>query len=295
MASYYKRVFKPSIREYLYVIPGKKTFFGLIKLIWNLVKPNAVTYPVAVTVLTTHCSLKCAKCNNLMPCYKEPYHIPAQTVLKDISTLLSHTDICIKLELLGGEPFVYPEINTVIKGVREFKNVMCVAFTTNATVIPGDETLKLIASLKNKKVVISDYGIKTQKVEELMEACRKYNIPCARSVSEYWADPGGLDCRGKTQEQLGIEYDKCYSSRYCRTMLNGKMYACARSASLADLGYMDGTHDSFDIRRERSDKEFRKEFRKFLTLDYADACNYCDHFKGIRIPSGEQLDGGLNA
>ncbi len=177
----------------------------------------------------------------------------------------------------------------MIEGVRDFKNVMCVAFTTNATVIPSEETMKLIASLKNKKVVISDYGVKTQKIEALMEECRKYNIPCARSVSKFWADPGGTGCRNKSEEQLGIEYDHCYSSRYCRTLLDGKMYACARAAHLVDLKFMDGSHDSFDIRQERSDSEFRKEFRKFLTLDYADACNYCDHHLNIHIPAGEQL------
>ncbi len=289
MASYFKRVFKPSIREYLYVIPGKKSFFGCLRLLWGLVKPYGVTYPDVVVVLTTHCSLKCAKCNNLMPCYKEPYHIPAAEVLRDIDILLSHTDNCIKLELLGGEPFVYPEINEVIDGVKKYKNVMCVAFTTNATVIPSDETLKKIASLKNKKVVISDYGVKTQKVEEFMKTCRKYGIPCARSVSKYWADPGGTECRNKSKEQLSIEYNKCYSARYCRTMLNGKVYACARSASLTDLGLMDGSHDSFDVRKKRSDREFRKGFRKFLTLDYADACNYCDHYLAKHIPAGEQL------
>ena len=47
--------------------------------------------------------------------------------------------------------------------------------------------------------------------------------------------------------------------------------------------------DSFDIRKERTDKEFRKEMREFLTIDYAEACNYCDHDKKIAIPAGEQL------
>ena len=289
MASYFRRVFKPTYREYLHAIPGKKKISDCFRLLWGLIKPGAVTYPDVVVVLTTHCSLKCAKCNNLMPCYTEPYHIPADEVLKDIDLLLSHTDICVKLELLGGEPFIYPELGKVIDGVRDYKNVMCVAFTTNATVIPGDDILKKIASLKNKKIVISDYGIKTQKVEELMKVCKEYGIPCGRSVSKYWADPGNTEIRNKTVEQLMKEYDHCYSSRYCRTMLNGKVYACARAASLADLKLMDGTHDSFDVRQDISDSEFRKGFRKFLTLDYADACNYCDHYLNIHIPAGEQV------
>ena len=72
-------------------------------------------------------------------------------------------------------------------------------------------------------------------------------------------------------------------------MLNGKVYACARAASLADLKLMDGTHDSFDVRQDISDSEFRKGFRKFMTLDYADACNHCDHYLNIHIPAGEQV------
>ena len=289
MASYFNRVFKPTYREYLHAIPGKNKISDCFKLLWNLIKPNAVTYPDVVVVLTTHCSLRCAKCNNLMPCYKEPYHIPADTILKDIDALLSHTDICVKLELLGGEPFIYPELDKVIEGVKDYKNVMCVAFTTNATVIPSEDILRRIASLKNKKIVISDYGVKTQKVEEFLKVCREWKIPCNRSVSKYWADPGDLNFRNKDKEQLKTEYNACYSSRYCRTMLNGKVYACARAASLSDLGYMDASHDSFDVRQKRSDKEFRQGFRKFLTLDYADACNYCDHYLHKHIPAGEQL------
>ena len=289
MASYYRRVFRPSIREYLHVIPGKKSVFGLAKLVWNLVKPNAVTYPVIVCVLTTKCSLKCAHCNNLMPCFEKPYHIPAEQVISDIRTLLSHTDCCIKLELLGGEPFVYPELGKVIDAFKDHPKVMCIAFTTNATVIPDEALLDQIAALKCKKIVISDYGVPTQKPDELMAVCKAKGIPCSHTVSEYWADPGNTEFRGKGKAQLAMEYNQCYSSRYCRTMLNGKIYTCARASSLDDLGIMDGTHDSFDVRKPRTDKEFRKELRKFLTIDYADACNYCDHAKRIRIPAGEQL------
>lgn len=289
MGSYYKRVFKPCFREYLEVIPGKKSFFGCLDLFWKLIKPDALIFPNITCVITTWCSLKCAHCNNLIPCYREPYHIPAEQVISDVDRLLSHTDMCMKLSFLGGEPFIYPELETLVEHYRDDPKVKCVEFVTNATVIPDEELFNKIASMKNPRIAISDYGVETQKPEELYEKCLKKGILCERNKSKTWFDPGGTENRGKDKTQLAREYNGCYSAKYCRTLLNGKIYTCARAASLSDLGFMDDSHDSIDIRKERGDKEFRREMRRFLTLDYADACNYCDHIKGIKIPAGEQL------
>ena len=290
MGSYWKRVFTPCIREYYFNTPGKKKIGDLFKLVKGFVGPNSLIYPDIVCELTTHCSLKCAHCNNLMSCYKEPYHVPAEEVIKDVENLLSRADFCVKLTLLGGEPFVYPELAKVVKAFQNHEKIYCLTFVTNGTVIPKDELMDLIAASKNPKIVISDYGLKVQKVKELAELCKKKGIHCELGKATSWVDPGGTENRGKDIPQLAKEYNACFSARYCRTLLNGKLYTCARAASLVDLGYMDGKHDSFDLRKERTDKEFRKELREFLTIEYADACNYCDHALKKVIPAGEQVE-----
>ncbi|XME03004.1 radical SAM protein [Lachnospiraceae bacterium C1.1] len=289
MGSYLKRVFRPCIREYLFNTPGKKRIGDLFKLFMGLVKPDALIYPDIVCELTTHCSLKCAHCNNLMYCYDKPYHVPADEVIADVENMLSHTDFCVKLTLLGGEPFVYPELAKVVKAFQNHEKIYCLTFVTNGTVIPSEDLINLIAASKNPKMVISDYGQKAQKVKELSDLCKAKGIHCELGRATSWVDPGGTDNRGKSVEQLSREYNGCFSARYCRTLLKGKIYTCARAASLVDLGYMDGEHDSFDTRKPRTEKEFRRELREFLTLDYADACNYCDHAKKIVIPAGEQV------
>lgn len=289
MASYFKRVVRPCIRNYLTYVEGKSKFFGSIKLFFELLKPDGLSYPDMVCVLTTYCSLRCKYCNNLMPCYEKPYHVPADEAISDINTLLSHTDHCIKLVFLGGEIFLYPELIKVIDAVKNHPKVMCLSLVTNATVIPGDEIMDLIASIGNARISISDYGVSTQKVEEFTSKCREKGIRYQVNVDKSWRDAGGTENRGKDIPQLTKEYNECFSSRYCHTLQNGKIYTCARAASLADLGFMDDSHDSFDVRKPRSDKEFRRELREFFTLDYADACNYCDHGKNIAIPAGEQL------
>lgn len=289
MSLYFNRVFKPSVREYLNVIPGKKSILGCVDVLCKLLKPGAVVYPNITCVLTTYCTLKCAKCNNLIPFFENPYHIPVGQVIEDIDNLLLYSDCCMKLGFLGGEPFIYPDLSKIVEHYKNNPKVMCVEFVTNATVIPDNDLLDSIASMKNPRIAISDYGVKSQKPEELYRKCKEKGIYCERNKSMTWFDPGGVENRGKTREQLKKEYNDCYSARYCRTLMNGKLYTCARAASLADLGYMDDSHDSIDIRKNRSEREFRRDMRAFLTVDYADACNYCDHIKHIVIPAGEQL------
>ncbi len=290
MASYFKRVVGPCFRNYLTYISDNNKFTGGIKLLWNLLKPDALSYPDMVCVLTTYCSLRCKHCNNLMPCYEKPYHVPADQAISDINTLLSHTDCCIKLVFLGGEIFLYPEIEKVINAVKNHPKVMCLSLVTNATTIPKDDIMDLIASIGNARISISDYGVATQKIDAFVAKCKEKGIRYKVNADKTWRDAGGTENRGKDTAQLKKEFNECFSSRYCHTLQNGKIFTCARAASLVDLGCMSADHDSFDVRKPRSDKEFRRELRKFFTIDYAEACNYCDHGKRIIIPSGEQLE-----
>ncbi len=291
MNSYFDRVIKPCIREYLYVIPGKKRLSGFLGLLFDLLKPGSVCYPNMTVVITTWCSLKCAKCNNLMPAYKEPYHINPDEVIEDVKTLLKYSDRCVKLSFLGGEPFLHPGLYKIIEAFKDHPKVMCVEFVTNATIIPEDGLLKKIAEMKNPLISISDYGVKTQKTKELKNRLSEEGIACNTDKAVTWVDPGGTEKRGKDIKALEKEYDNCYSSRYCRTLQNGKVYTCSRAASLCDLKLMDDSHDSLDLRKERTEEGFRKDMRDFLTIAYADACDHCDHAKGIKIPAGEQLNG----
>ncbi len=288
MANYFNRVFKPCYNELLNIIPGKKGPLPYLKLLSSFLRPNSVVLNDAVVVLTTKCSLRCKNCNNLMPCYKKPYDIPVKEVLADIRRLLKRVDRIVKLTLIGGEPFIYPELNLVLDEVLNSPKVMYVSLTTNGTILPKEDTLK---RLRHPKTVVqlSDYGVPTQKMDEWIRILKKNRIKYVPDKVVSWVSPGGTEYRGKGKAQLSKEYNSCFSSRYCRTLLHGKFYLCARGAHLADLGFMDSRHDEFDIRVKRSDRLFRKEFRKYLLSDYADACNYCDHALKITVKPGEQV------
>ncbi len=287
MSSYFNKIFKPCINEIHNMIPGKKGFGAYARVAGNLLLPGRAIYQDIVVILTTRCSLNCRHCNNLMPLYREPYHLDADTVIADIHKLLENVDTIIKFGLLGGEPLIYPELGRVLQVVLESPKVMFADITTNATVLPDANLLKLMRHPK-MFVEISNYGVKTQKVSDFAAMMEENGIRYTVDKATSWTVSGGTEFRGKSEEQLKQEYNACYSSRYCRTMLQGKLYLCARGAHLADLGYMDGAHDSFDVRNTPSGKEFREGMKRFFLSDYAEACNYCDHAKGVRVKPGEQ-------
>ncbi len=288
MPSYFDRIFKPCFNQLLNNIPGKKGPLPYFRLLYNLCKPNPATYPDVVAVVTTKCSLKCKNCNNLMPCYQHPYDVPAEEVIRDLNRLLLGVDLIVKLSLIGGEPFLYPDLIRVLDAVADNPKVMYVSLTTNGTILPKED---LIQKLRNPKVIvqISDYGVKTQKIPELIRILEENGIKYVPDKVKVWVSPGGTENRGKSREQLSKEYLSCFSSKYCRTLLRGKFYLCARGAHLYDLGYMKETHDLYDIRKKQSRRDFRRTLRDYMLSDYAEACNYCDHAKKITVKPGEQV------
>ncbi len=289
MKFYLNKIIKPSINLIKSVIPGKRTSGEWIKVVADCLLPWKEIYPDIVMVMTTRCSLKCKNCNNLMPHYADPYNVDLDELKSDIDRLSDRVDRVVKFSLIGGEPFVYPHFKEILKYALTKKNFMYISLTTNATIIPDSEMVKI---LKNPRIFveISDYGVKTQKVNEFIDLCKREHIKYLPDKVVSWVSPGGTENRGKTKEQLMKEYDNCYSSRYCKTMLKGKIFLCSRGAHLYDLGYMDSTHDFFDTRKEMSRAEFRRGLRKFMTSNYADACNYCDHALNIKVKPGEQLN-----
>ncbi len=288
MSSYFNKIFKPCINEIHNLIPGPKGIGAYARVARDLLLPGRAIYQDVVVILTTRCSLNCKNCNNLMPLYKEPYHVDADTVISDIRKLLDNVDTIIKFGLLGGEPMIYPELSRVLDVVLESPKVMFADITTNATVLPDSAMLKKFRHPK-MFVEISNYGVKTQKVGEFAALMRENGIRYSVDKATSWIAPGGTELRGKDEDQLRREYNGCYSSRYCRTMLNGKMYLCARGAHLSDLGFMSGDHDVFDVRNTPSGPAFREKMKRFYLSDYAEACNYCDHALGHKVKPGEQL------
>ena len=287
--NYFRKNFTPSVYLLTRKFRGQGNIGDMLRICRDGLIPGRALYPRLVCVMTTWCTLKCRDCNNLMGCYDQPYHMDPGYILEQIETVTGNIDTLTELELIGGEPFIYPHLTEVLEGVLANKKILFVSLTSNGTVIPDEKVLKKLSSTGRVRVELSDYGVKTQKMDEVTAVFDRYGIKYDRNEDLSWVSPGGVESRGKNKVTLAWEYQHCFSFKYCNTLLKGRIYHCSRGAHLSDLGYMDHPEDSFDINEFKDKAEFRKQLRRYWLMPYTMACDYCDHAKKIKVRSGVQL------
>ena len=228
--------------------------------------------PRVVLELTTACTLNCKYCNNLMNFYTHPRHIELKTLKDAVDALSAAVDEVIILEMIGGEPFLYPELEEILQYVINKEKILSVEITTNGTIVPKSNVLNL---LSNDKVTVrvSVYP-NSSKIEELKNTF-DYNKVRFETLDELiWSDSGDTEKRNRTEHELRNRYWKCLSGYECKTVLDGKLFSCARAASLYDLGIGQdeiGFVDLYDL------SELRQRIRDFMLKTYDGACDYCDH------------------
>ena len=156
--------------------------------------------------------------------------------------------------------------------------------------------------LKNKKIVLSVSVYKEEKNTRLiLDTFRKHKInfrcrsfigardwiPGSDNSIIKWASMRDISFRnGLTKEQAIDEYLYC-GGRACRTILNGKLYACQVSARMHDLGNINSDTDYIDL---NSEPDLKNKIRRIYEQDGCYACYHC-HMADLNcksIPGGEQ-------
>lgn len=253
----------------------RKNFFsgiGVYLKIW--LKPKFCMIPRVDLVLTTKCSLKCRYCANLMQYYKNPYNVDLCKIKESIQALLFGVDYVRTIYVLGGEPFLYPDLDEVLSFLIKQKKVGEICIVTNGTILPNNK--KLINVMKHKKIFvrISDYRELSKKKYALTKLCKNEKISYTVMKQGRWYNCGNIQSRKRNSTELQKRYDEC--ATLCRSILNGKLHYCPRAAHLYDLSGIGAKDDYIDL-LACSKLTLKKEIRAFLTnKKVIQACNYCD-------------------
>lgn len=238
--------------------------------------------PRIVFELTTYCTLKCKHCNNLINEYKNPKHVPLETVLSDIDKVADAADVIVNAELIGGEPFVYPYFAKALERLIAAENVCSIEITTNGTLVPPEDALELLSDRKIT-VKISKYEL-SGKNDELTKIFFERGINFEVLEEKRWVDSGKAISRNRNDDQIRAIFHRCISSYICKTVHNGKLFACARAASLFDLG-VDPNLEYVDLNGDA----LKDKIRAFYLKTESKACDYCDAADDWRvINAGEQ-------
>lgn len=225
--------------------------------------------PRIVITTGTRCTLQCKDCVQFMPDYEEPYDIDIQEILDDTAALLEKIDRCIGIDVQGGEPFVYPDLDVLLEELLKNEKITYIEIATNGTKIPEEKVLR---QLQNPKIAvnISDYGNITL-LSRFVAKLDEYEIISYCLSGEKWIDAGGHEERKRSESELRDIYLSCGSAKMCKTLMKGKLFDCSRAAFLYDLDYAGRGIPYINVRDTT-----KEEISGFFLKEMSGACDYCD-------------------
>lgn len=244
--------------------------------------------PQLETPVSERCNLKCRDCANLIPFYHNPQDFQIGQLMRDIDDLLSIVDRVHRLIIMGGETFLYPDLNQLISHVLQKDQVGMIHFFTNGTIIPGAETRRL---LQNERILVSISAFPTEvakKKKQLLKTLQEENI---NTIDEHllWTDLGGFTPTVETGEAvLKARFAGC-CRKVCHNLMHGEYHLCPRSAHGGQLSQYIKIKKDFVNCRNRQDRQVaRRELRLLFRREYISACQNCLGNSGRIIPPGIQ-------
>lgn len=241
--------------------------------------------------LTTYCSLKCDYCSHCIPYANPPRNFLFEDVIRDLDTVLAVSYVAC-VALMGGEPFVYPNLVDFLHAYMNLENKENIGFTrivTNGTILPKDDFFEVYSQIPNAQIYISNYGEKSRKINELHQKCLDFRIPVyVCPVSKDWIVLGDFRFkRNYSDSQLKHLFAVC-GAHYCTQLINGRIYSCAHIPVLNEDGLIPFCDTDFcDIRTGK--KELAEKLHSYLyQKSFLQGCRYCDgqHEYSRRISRG---------
>ncbi|MCH5161956.1 MAG: radical SAM protein [Clostridiales bacterium] len=240
--------------------------------------------------VTTYCNLRCRRCGKCTPYFENKRHISAAEIEQNLSLLTKYVDKIYYASIIGGEPFLNPELPEIIEIAAKCDKIERLELTTNGTVVPSDELLRAIKE-SGLAVHISRYpGIAenlTANRIKLEERLKEYGIFYEHQFQENWLDFGEIEKRGHKRGTLVNMLLNC-PMNVC-TVFNGKkLYRCGKASYISQHGIEKDDDGVIDLDEVTDKRDMRKKLKKFFGCKRLSACAYCEASPAT-ITAGEQI------
>lgn len=235
--------------------------------------------------LTNRCTLKCRKCNMLMPYFENPMHKSISSIKENIDLYFKWVDNVETIKLLGGEPTLYPYLIDVIEYLNDkYKDkIENIDIFSNGTTKLSEELLKVLED-NSVTVQISDYSNRLEnlksKVDLFEEQLKDNNIKYIRLQYDKWLDfVNEKNCNINSEEELEDKFNKCNPP--FRGLYDNKLYYCHLSASAVQAEvFEDNANDYFDLSKYNEYRkielmEFALGYNEIGYITYCKRCNGC--------------------
>lgn len=228
-------------------------------------------------VLTDYCNLNCKGCTHFSPLAPKEF-TRFDTLLDSMKHI---ADICgnklEKVDLLGGEPLIYPEITAAMKAMRNiFPSQKLYIFTNGIALYKMDNDFWETCISNRIVLAITKYPINFD-YNALIDFCHSKGDVELEIFADR-AEPGSffrfaLDPQKK--QNGALSYFKCYN-RNCLSVINDLLFPCSISACVQHLNRALGTefkHSDGDFLHIPSIKSIKQIQR--LRKHRVPFCSYC--------------------
>lgn len=256
------------------------------------------------TSVTTACTLKCKDCCMFTTKVKKYTTYNLSELKEDADVFFKVVDYVLCYQILGGEAFIHKELKDYIiyLGEKYSEQIGHIQILTNATIIPDEETLKVLKKY-NILVRISDYSENVpykEQVKKFEEIMFQNNIQYMTLKQMMWSDIGfpekHLDF-GNTDEDIHKHMITC--SRNCQ-QLNDKSYYFCGTFWAAVRGELYEQKEGEYLDLESINVEVEEDRKKILEYSlgnlpgkkYMNMCKECNGFgedNTTLIDAGVQL------
>jgi len=235
-----------------------------------------------------------------MPYYQKQSHQALGNLISNLDTLFNKIDFISTYHLIGGEPFLHPNMDDILVHIGEnYRNkIDNLIVTTNGTISPKESTLGLMRKY-DVYVSLSDYSRSlpkiTKKVRSVIRKLKDSGVYyVVREVNE-WNDFGDIRTQiFEDEKDVLAHFDKC-TAPY-RGITDQKFYYCNLSMS-ADAS---GIHpvqlgDYIHLDEIRSKEDIIKFDLGFTKKGYISLCKTCNGcYTGISLPVSPKGQGLRN-
>lgn len=269
-----------------------------INILKSMQEKKEIVIPVLEFVISRRCTIDCMECGQRVGIIKRKfpekyYDYPLERIKKDIDLVMDSVDIVGTFSIIGGEPFIHPDIIDIIEYCLSKKNVAIISVTTNGICKMSEEMLLRIKS-DRVKLNFSNYT-KSLSVEQKkifrsnVDLVKKCGVNCniATPVWSHVVDMIDIDPDIPESHYLNTKKN----CQFGPSVSNGTFFACPVTELYDKLEEVDVSEDQ--VRLDENKKEqLRDDISKLLNKPFYETCRHrCGNRRiGEQVKAGVQCD-----
>lgn len=241
--------------------------------------------PFLIMDITYLCTLNCRDCSHFVPYHKNPAHFKKEDLFTYIDRIDELFDTIGVLALLGGEPFLHPDLFEIIQYAQTKDSIKTVRISSNATILPSKDNF---INLDRDKVhfTLSEYTNLSKHLDMLGKQLSEMDFDWSIYEPTRWLPVTDICFRNKTVKEMEESYAACCAEKCLYThIMDGKMLPCvmANAGGYVAKGLPKEALQMIDLMdQSKTLSELQAEIRQFkYGITYYEACNWCPVIKDV--------------